>query len=178
MQCIYPLDVHHAFGQGCWFSCHSVWAADILQGGLEDSQSCQRAIKNNISLPCATTTAAAKQWKCCSIFLNSVQSLTSRAETHQEMEMTPTAKQSVFIILQTKISSGIISKRVIKCNAYIQLTLVLFDNSKTSSQIKCSACKTKQRDSSHACVLVNTAVFSIAQCARRVQWISSQRWRE
>lgn len=80
--------------------------------------------------------------------------------------MTPIAKQSVFIILQTETSSRIISKRVTQCSTHSEFAPGLFDNSKTSPQIKCSACETKQREASQTAVgLVNTTAASTARCA-------------
>lgn len=83
--------------------------------------------------------------------------------------MTPTAKPSVFIILQIEISSGLISKKVMQCNKQL-LAPALFVNAKTSSQIKCLACKTKQGDALHSCRLGKHCCFlncSMCVCEAR-----------
>lgn len=57
-----------------------------------------------------------KQWKCSSVFFNSIEPLTFpdfKSRNASETEMTPIAKQSVFVTLQMEITSGMVSKTVI-----------------------------------------------------------------
>lgn len=102
-----------------FFSYCSLQTIEISWGEIEQSDSCHRAIKSNISPPCEATTAEMENESEAPFSLNSIEPLTFsdfKSWDASETEMTPIANKSAFIRLQMEISSGMISKRVTQCN--------------------------------------------------------------